>query len=158
MLLSLVACSNNASTGNDDAQQADQTATSDNESNESENITEESSESEENTDNESKEAAVPSFKEFKSDDNQCVIIMEGAYVVYGLDGDNIISCTSYIEYGNVDIAKAAYEDGIEEINKDPDIIDCRLEGNVIISEYSEGSWEGLNKTMLETVFADKLVK
>ena len=93
-----------------------------------------------------------------SNDKQCVIYLNNAYLVYGLDGNDIISCTSYTEFDTVDIAKAAYEESVEEIKKDPDVTDCRLDGNVIVCEYAENAWAGRDKTMLETVFADKLVK
>lgn len=154
MLLSLAACGEKApaaDTGKpEDTQQSEQT--------QSENTTTAASETEEKSDNENASVSTPSVREFKSNDKQCVIYLNNAYVVYGLDGNDIISCTSYTEFDTVDIAKAAYEESVEEIKKDPDVTDCRLDGNVIVCEYAENAWAGRDKTMLETVFADKLVK
>ena len=100
---------------------------------------------------------IPELEDFYSDDTRCVIYMDNAYVVYGLDGNDIISCTSYIEYDTNELARAAYEESINEILSDPEVLDCRLQGNVIVCEYRETTWEGLNKPTLEYVFSENII-
>lgn len=100
---------------------------------------------------------IPEFKDFYSDDTQCVIYLDGAYIVYGLDGDDIISCTSYIEFESAAVARAAYEESKEEIMDDPDIVSCECKGNAIVCEYTEASWEGLTKSLLEFAFGSDII-
>lgn len=153
MLLSLAACGDKAPETDagkpEDTQQIEQT--------QNENTVNDNTKNE-NTENENTGAVTSPIKEFKSNDKQCVIYVNGAYVVYGLDGNNIISCTSYTEFDTIEIAKAAYDESVEGIKDDPDIVDCKLDGNTLICEYAKSAWEGRDKAMLEQVFADKLVK